>query len=262
MKAAVKSLLASFDIDIVRKSTFHRLYERSEAAYELDFLHAFPVEDAARMFRYLPLSKSQLRQDLFALASLGFKEAGYFVEFGATDGVKLSNTHLLEKHFGWTGILAEPGRTWREALQANRTAIIDTRCVWSTSGATLTFNEVDAAELSTISTFGRDDGHRAARRRGRQYEVETISLNDLLAAHNAPPDIDYLSIDTEGSEYDILQAVDFDRYRFKVITCEHNHTTSRQKIFGLLTSRGYRRVMEQVSRWDDWYVLGDTGTVA
>ena len=52
-----------------------------------------------------------------------------------------------------------------------------------------------------------------------------------------------------------MSELDFDRYRFKVITCEHNHTPQREKIFDLLTSKGYVRKLEDVSKWDDWYVL-------
>jgi hypothetical protein len=78
---------------------------------------------------------------------------------------------------------------------------------------------------------------------------------DLLRKFNAPNKIDYLSIDTEGSEFDILEAFDFNDYQFSVITCEHNHTPSREKIFDLLTHNGYSRKFEQLSYWDDWYVL-------
>ena len=52
--------------------------------------------------------KSQINQDIFVLYTLDWKREGYFVEFGATNGIDLSNTYLLEKNFGWKGILSEP----------------------------------------------------------------------------------------------------------------------------------------------------------
>lgn len=77
-----------------------------------------------------------------------FKRHGLFVEFGATNGLDLSNTWLLEKQFGWTGILAEPATVWHEDLKRNRTGSIDERCVWSRSGEALQFSETAVPELS------------------------------------------------------------------------------------------------------------------
>ena len=206
--------------------------------------------DVKRLCTYFVHSRSQIRQDLFVLAALNFRRRGFFVEFGATDGVSLSNTHMLEQVFGWSGILAEPAICWHEKLKANRGAPISTKCVWSRSGEKILFNEV--AELSTIDTFTESDWHD--RHAGQRYEVETISLNDLLEQHQAPRAIDYLSIDTEGSEFDILSNLDWEKYSFSVITCEHNFTAQRESIFDLLTSRGYTRVLEELSQFDDWYV--------
>jgi FkbM family methyltransferase len=200
-------------------------------------------------------SKAQLRQDMFVLAELGFKKDGYFVEFGATNGIDLSNTYLLEKEMGWTGILAEPARVWQDALKANRNCHISFDCVWSKSHELLPFNQASAAELSTIDTFSSVDEHAQARKTGDKYEVYTVSLLDLLNKYKAPKVIDYLSIDTEGSEFDILSAFDFDAYKIKVITCEHNYTPMREKIYDLLTSKGYTRKLTNISRFDDWYVL-------
>ena len=64
--------------------------------------------------------------------------------------------------------------------------------------------------------------------------METVSLTDLLDDHSAPLEIDYLSIDCEGSELEILKNHNFDKYSFKVITCEHNFTEKRKKIYDLL----------------------------
>ena len=190
-----------------------------------------------------------------AQVSLDFKRNGFFVEFGATNGVDLSNTYLLEKRFDWTGILAEPVRVWHSELRANRVSAIETDCVWKKTGEALWFNEVEGTgELSTLDTFSDSDCWASTRKHGRKYEVNTISLLDLLIKHKAPKKIDYLSIDTEGSEFEILNAFDFDAFDIEIITCEHNFTPMREKIFDLLTRNGYERKYVERSGHDDWYV--------
>lgn len=203
-------------------------------------------------------SNSQLFQDLMVLVVLNEQRDGFFVEFGATDGVSLSNTCLLERAYQWTGILAEPGHVWHNAIFSNRSCAIDTRCVWRTSGERLEFNETDSAELSTLNTFSGGDQHSSTRQFGKIYSVETVSLIDLLRAHNAPAQIDYLSIDTEGSEFNILNGFDFDAYDIRIISVEHNHKTlDRDNIALLLTRAGFTRVLDAYSHFDDWYVKSD-----
>jgi len=85
------------------------------------------------------------------------------------------------------------------------------------------------AAASTIDTFSSSDLHVKTREGGRKYPVETISLVDLLIEHKDPSEIDYLSIDTEGSGFDILENFDFKRYKYKIITCEHNYSLMREK---------------------------------
>lgn len=199
-------------------------------------------------------SMAQLFQDLFVLYMTKEKQGGFFVEFGATNGVTLSNSCLLEKSYGWNGILAEPAKCWHAELKANRNCIVETKCVWRKSGELLEFNEVAAQELSTINIFSGADGRTENRRYGNVYMVETISLNDLLDRHGAPKEIDYLSVDTEGSELNILSNFNFSKYEINLITVEHNYTKEREKLFMLLSSNGYKRVFEGFSSWDDWYV--------
>jgi len=201
-------------------------------------------------------SPSQNGQDLFVLNRLRWKRGGYYVEFGATDGLSLSNTWLLDKKFGWRGILAEPGRVWRDRLSAQgRNAHLEFACVWTETGQMLPFSQTRIPEFSVISAFKDKDQHD--RSNAKTYDVPTISLLDLLAKYDAPAVIDYLSLDTEGSELPILEAFDFAKYRFRCITCEHNYTPDREKIYELLTRNGYRRVMEKYSLIDDWYVSQD-----
>jgi FkbM family methyltransferase len=207
--------------------------------------------------RNLRESRAQLLQDLFVLFTLQQKRDGFFVEFGATDGKSISNTYTLEKHYGWTGILAEPARGWHEQLRRNRGCKLDFRCVWDRTGERLAFKEVlGEPELSTIADYADRDHHRSTRSAtGIDYQVETVSVNDLLAQHQAPKSIDYLSIDTEGSELQIIQSLDFNLYNIKIIPIEHNHTENRDSILSFLESKGYIRLFNNFTFWDDWYVL-------
>ncbi|MEY8839394.1 methyltransferase, partial [Cribrihabitans sp. XS_ASV171] len=86
---------------LVRRDRLRQLKEREKAWFDLTFLKALESEHRSRCIDLLDQSRSQLRQDLFALSRTDFRRAGFFVEFGATDGVELNNTHLLEHGFGW-----------------------------------------------------------------------------------------------------------------------------------------------------------------
>jgi FkbM family methyltransferase len=200
-------------------------------------------------------SKSQLGQDLLALIGSGAKDKGFFVEFGSADGVALSNSYLLENQFGWSGILCEPSRSWHEDLKRNRSCIVDTRCVYSRTGEQISFSENYIGELSGITEFTGGDHHGILDRTTTSYQVETISLLDLLKHHNAPKHIEFLSVDTEGSEFEILNAFDFSQYSFGAICVEHNYLANRFKVRDLLVAHGYRQVYPELSEFDDWFVL-------
>jgi len=254
LKEHARRLLQRGGLALSRHRTLTRLIEGEQRLRKLDLILAFEDDRVLPLTRYLGQSKAELGQDLFVMAETGMKRGGFFVEFGAGDGVRSSNTWLLETAFGWTGILAEPAAIWHAPLFKNRTAHIEPSCVWSKSGELLPFEQTTLPELSTLASFRDQDGHGARRRIARSYGVKSISLLDLLAKYGAPREIDYLSLDTEGSELSILEAFDFDRYAFSVITCEHNFAPAREKVHALLRAKGYVRKFEQHSRFDDFYV--------
>lgn len=197
-------------------------------------------------------SRSQLGQDLWVLEQTGWKRGGFFVEFGATDGVLLSNSWLLEKQFAWQGICCEPNPRLFEQLQRNRDCQVSPACVYRTSGENMEFVLADA--FGGLRQHGQEDSHHEKREAyaeaGELISVVTTSLMDLLQEQGAPQEIDYLSIDTEGSELAILEGIDWDRYRFRCITVEHNYTPYREHMAELLKAQGYQR---QEAQWDDWY---------
>ena len=256
MKTLIKKFIGLFGFVLIKKKTFASLSSGLTIIPGVDFLIGLQSHNTKELLTILGDSKSQNFQDLFVLSELNLKKRGFFVEFGAANGIHCSNSFLLEKNFSWRGILAEPAKTWHKELRRNRPlASIEDACVWKESNLLLSFNETEDGNLSTLDFFSGHDSHREFRKHGRKYDVTTISLTDLLDKYSAPRSIDYLSIDTEGSEFEILNSFDFEKYSVSVITCEHNYTPMREKIFDLLTSKGYKRKHQDVSQWDDWYVL-------
>lgn len=231
--------------------------EFRKSKFTLDFLKSLPAQKMQPVFSLLPYSKGQFHQDLMVLAELDFTSQGYFVEFSAHDGVHLSNTYLLESQFSWTGILVEPSSTTFNKLRDNRSAKTFNLAVYSDSGLELEFTETSRSELSTLSRYQDEDSHASERERTtvRKYPVPTISLLDLLELNNAPKMIDYLSIDTEGGELEILEKFDFQRYSIKIISVEHNFGVTRKKIERLLVNNSYVRKYKQLEMVEDWYFL-------
>jgi hypothetical protein len=99
------------------------------------------------------------------------------------------------------------------------------------------------------------DMHAAKRRAYLSNEecratFSTVTLHDLLLQMRAPRDIDYISIDTEGSEFEILINFPFDEWRVRAFTIEHNFGRQRERIRELMVANGYSVTDAQ---WDDWF---------
>ena len=205
-----------------------------------------------QILKLLDDSKSQFRQDLWVLSQTDFKTNGFFVEIG-TGGSEynFSNTDILEKNFSWNGILVEPNPSYYELLRENRTCFIEKQPIYSTTNQSIDFSIQYYGGLSGIRDHVLKDRLNTEI---KSMSLKSLSLYDLILKYNAPSMIDYLSIDTEGSEYEILKNMDFDKYKFRAITVEHHKRDYREKIYNLLETKGYRRIMHEWSDIEDWYV--------
>ncbi len=198
---------------------------------------------------------SQFNQDLHVIQNIyNKKECGYFVDIGAYDGVNMSNTYLLEKNYNWKGICIEANPRYFDKLEKIRTSININTAIYIDDNSELDF--IDDTE-GGCSGLQKTNSHTFLNDRPI-IKVKTKNLTNLLDEHNAPNFIDYLSIDTEGSEYDILSSHNFNKYKFGYITVEHNFiNTNRMKIRELLINNGYRFYRE--NSVDDDYILDFKG---
>ena len=93
----------------------------------------------------------------------------------------------------------------------------------------------DVGELSTIEDFIDSDikskpyNSKIRKNGGHTIKVRSISLNDVFIKHFNSSPIDYMSVDTEGSEFEILNNFDFKKFAPSLLTVEHNHTDQEKK---------------------------------
>ena len=205
--------------------------------------------------------QSQLFQDVCASFIIGDKFEKTFLEFGATDGFELSNTHMLEKKLSWKGALSEPSPQWHKSLKENRkNSKIITKCIWKNSGEKLDFFMSEIGTYSTLNDFIDNDiksmpaNNKLRKKNGKLITIETISLNDVMKEYfnNICPS--YISIDTEGSKYEILKSFNLEIYRPKLFTIEHNFTKNESKIDDFLISKNYVRIFRKLTAFDAWYI--------
>lgn len=192
---------------------------------------------------------SQLGQDVQAHSLFKDESKCYFIEIGAHDGEKYSNTFLLEK-LGWSGICIEANPELYKRLKHTRKK---SKCVkaacYSESGKTLDFCKADL--LGGLSDH--IGSYKDVVKDKPTFKVQTKTLTEILNTQKAPKYIHFLSIDTEGSELEILKGIDFNRYSFGLISIEHNYEEPRRTdMKHFLESQNYRFWKE--NKWDDDYL--------
>jgi FkbM family methyltransferase len=202
---------------------------------------------------YFSKAQGQLLQDIFAVLANAGKRNGTFVEVGVGTGQYLSNTYLMETELDWTGVLVEPNRSSHESIKACRKAHLDTRAATSSSGQTLEFEEVVGS--GEFSRLVGAKGHRLDDYQIERYEVNTATLNEVFEDKGMPREIDFMSVDTEGSELDVLRGIDFNTYSFTALAIEHNYDKAKlAAIRALLERHGYLQVFQDISNFDAWFV--------
>ena len=182
---------------------------------------------------------------------LQFKKNGYFLDFGAFDGKLTSNTYALEHDLGWRGICVEPNPKHYAAVCECRRCIAVNVALWPQSREQLRF--VEAHGFSSLERFKDADANakKRAEATSEVIQVDTLNPTELLRRFKAPKLIDYLTLDVEGAELDVLQALDLNEYAIALMTIEHNHDAPRkEKIRQHLAQYGYECFQ---NRNDDYF---------
>ena len=165
---------------------------------------------------------SQAGQDLFVLSILGGKKNGFYIEIGGADPFDSNNTFLLESDYSWTGFSIE----------------------------------LDNPLVSRYNYFRKNQCFCS--------DATNFDFLDSLKKLNFPLQVDYLSVDIDPVEntYLALTKCPFDKFRFSVITFEHDLYASGPEYMELsrkfLNTHGYQLVVKNVKchgrTFEDWWV--------
>jgi len=180
---------------------------------------------------------------------------GFYIELGANDGIRMSNTYLLQKKYKWEGLLIEPSPERFKECVTNRNFfpkpyIFCGACV--PFGFQERFIEIEDSDLMSIAK-GLDIDNSSAIRHADlgseflenkehriSYGSRAFTLNEILKKSNAPKNIDFLSLDVEGNELSVLKGLDFKLYNPKWILIEV-HNCNSIDINNFLSDRNYRQ---------------------
>ncbi|MBE0541335.1 MAG: FkbM family methyltransferase [Verrucomicrobia bacterium] len=163
---------------------------------------------------------SEFGEDRWIMENLSLPDTGTYVDVGCAHPVKFSNTAFLRDR-GWTGLAVDANPTWAEHWQTPFvTAILSAQPV-------VRFQFRDNPALSRLHPEG--------------VAYAAVTLDQMLKAHDIDA-VDFLSLDLEGAEFDVIKTLDWACYRPGIIIAEHNTEglDPDYRLRDFLLLRGYR----------------------
>ncbi len=224
-----------FNQDLESKIHAHKIYslliEQIPNIYEITNEHAFrghlrkKIWDCEKFFFWNERYSSQSGQDkIIKEVFFNNKKNGFFIEIGAYDGIMGSNCYYFEKYLNWDGIAVEPSNIQFEKLKKNRKCKVlndaisnevkEVEFMEVTEGLTQMSGINDDSFKRNINIISNNQGSKM-----KAISIKTITFDQIVSKNTK---IDYLSIDIEGGEMNLLNSINFSDYEIKVISVENN----------------------------------------
>jgi len=229
----------------VYKELKHRSTLESNSNRKLNIINRILVlpinlENKIRLINLVTDTYSEHGQDLLMLLLSNFKLNGIFVDVGASNGIECSNTKFLEEWYGWSGLLVEPNTRHHQML--------DLRKSKKYFGAAAKENGLAYFYNKGSLSFTQD------KKRYDHKVVECRTIESLLCQYfNTDSTIDFLSIDIEGNEFEVLSNFEFSKWKIKYFIIEHNYSEQEKLLDNLMEFSGYKRFLRSWSNQDAYY---------
>lgn len=189
------------------------------------------------------ISYAQNGEDVVLQRAFPAEHKGVYVDIGASDPVIDSVTKHFYEH-GWSGVNVEPATLSMELLAADRPRDVNIAAGVGAEAGTLTFYELPR-QMSGCSSFSRELSEQYA---GQGWEttersVEVITLAELFEEHVGSRVVDFLKIDVEGGEREVLLGADFTRWRPRTLVIEATSPGTQTPVWeeweSIVTDAGY-----------------------
>lgn len=182
------------------------------------------------------------------------KNNGVCVEVGAANGIKGSNSLYFEK-LGWDALCIEPNPNQIKSLKKYRKNIMTYAVSKEIGVMDLTVFEVGEKNImSSLTSLVPDtrlvESHSHIINNTYKVPVKVETLSKILEIANYPKKIDFISIDTEGTELDVLESMDFEKYDVSLYIIENNYNDSCIEEF--MNKKGYKK--DKRYKINDFYI--------
>jgi FkbM family methyltransferase len=190
-------------------------------------------------------SRAQFGQDLWALEYHNHKRDGTYLEIGVHDGEKENNTVMMDQEYGWRGVCIDPmmKNMEKRSCQQFNVALGSEPGEADFRYGDGSFDKGDQG-LSGLDKFATSDDNKQWKDAVSNFKIKKVQVRtpeDVFKEANLPSTIDYMSLDVEGAEMDILRSFPFDKYCVKYATIETNNDKEKEKeMEEFMTQRGYK----------------------
>jgi FkbM family methyltransferase len=205
---------------------------------------------------FLPPMRSYAQNYEDVMLRRAFLDAaeGFYVDVGANDPERDSATRYFYES-GWRGINIEPTAQYLKLLEAARPEDVNLGVACGARNGVGTLHVIPDTGLSTTVPEYADDAKAAGHVINEVVEVRIVRLDSIIQQHARGRDVDFLKINVQGSEFEVLRGINLKRYRPKVIIVEQ---TKGPEYNSYLLDSGYFYVwydgLNRVYvKWEDWF---------
>jgi FkbM family methyltransferase len=198
-------------------------------------------------------SFSQEGEDLIIDKILNYKKKGFYIDIGAHHPIKYSNTYIFYKR-GWNGINIDAMPDSMNEFKKIRPKDKNIQAAISNENTNVTFYIFNEPALNTLnSEEAKSKDNKNGYRIVKEIKVVTIKLSELLAIQmENNQEIDFMSIDTEGNDLNVLKSNDWEKYRPKLIMVEdlkfkNLEDYNQSEIFNYMKSLNYSIVAKTIN---------------